>query len=154
MDTADVQVPPWMAAAAGDATATTEANAATSRGRAWKRGKVDGHDPNGLQCRHIDDDGTDMGDHEHVARLQAALNDASVMAAAASGSNAADAVAAAGSAAPQPPTPNLQDLALERRKQEVWDQAQNESVPISMAAFAGVVAEELEEWAAAHLAQF
>ncbi len=149
MDTSEVQVPSWMAQRPG-ATTGTDATAAAPGGRACKRWKVDGADPNGFQGRQTDAAEGGTLDHENAARLQAVVNDASNAAAAAASATPG----AAGTqllGAPQPPTPNLQDLALERRKQQVWDQAQDEGVPVAMEAIAGMVAEELEEWAAAHL---
>ncbi len=149
METSDVQVPTWMSQ---HPTAATDVNAtaATPTGRVCKRWKVEGADPNGFQGRQADDGEGGNLDHENAARLQAAVNDASNAAAAAASATAGVAGAVA-DGTPQPPTPNVQDLALERRKQQIWDQAQDEGVLVSMEAIAGMVAEELEEWAAAHL---
>ncbi len=149
MDTTDAQAPAWMLQQP-PAAAEVGAAAAAPAGRASKRWKVEGADPNGFQGRQVDGGEVGSQEHESAARLQAAVNDASTAASAA-------AAAAAGAArqgmggAPQPPTPNGVDMALEQRKQQIWDQAQDEGVEVSMAAIAGMVAEELEEWAAAHL---
>ncbi len=151
MDTSDAQVPTWMSQRPS---AVTDASAAAAAplGRACKRWKVDGADPHGFQGRQADDgeDGNGNRDHENAARLQAAVSDAS-NAAAAAASAAAGVVGAGTDGVPQPPTPNMHDMALEQRKQQIWDQAQDEGVPVSMETIAGMVAEELEEWAAAHL---
>ncbi len=149
MDTSDAQVPTWMSQrplAATDASAA----AAAPLGRACKRWKVDGADPNGFQGRQADNGEDGSRDHENAARLQAAVSDASSAAAAAAAA-AAGAAGAGMDDVPQPPTPNMQDMALEQRKQQIWDQAQDEGVSVSMETIAGMVAEELEEWAAAHL---
>ncbi len=127
MDTGDVQVPPWM-----DPAAQRDPSAA----RANKRGKPNDEDPNGMQGRHVDAGDDDSGDHENAARLQAAFSDAAMAAAAAT---------------PAPTTPNGVDLALERRKQEVWDLAQDQGAEITCEAIANMASEELEEWATAYL---
>ncbi len=149
MDTTDVQAPAWMHQRP-PAAADVSAAAAAPTGRACKRWKVEGADPNGFQGRQADGGEEGSQEHESAARLQAAVNDAT---------NAATTAAAAAAGAArlgtegthQPPTPNGLDMALERRKQQIWDQAQDEGVVVSMEAIAGMVAEELEEWAAAHL---
>ncbi len=129
MDTADVQVPAWMAQSARDSSQIA---------RADKRGKVDGDDPNGLQGRHVGsaDGGTE--DHANAARLQAAMHDA--------------ATAATSAAAPAPPTPTAAEhAALERRRHEMWDMAQDQGVEVTQQALAGMASEDLEEWATANL---
>ncbi len=127
MDTADVQVPHWMDPAA-------DAQQTQAAARAWKRGRWYGEDPNGSQGRN--QGGGDGGDrdHENTARLQAAIGDATI-----------DAVE------PAPPTPNVADAELNRRRQEVWDLAQDQGVEVTAAAVAQMVSEELEEWATANL---
>ncbi len=149
MDTTDVQAPAWMsqrAPAAADADAATTA----PQGRACKRWKVEGADPNGFQGRQAVGGEEGSQEHEDAARLQATVSDAT-SAAAAAAAVATGAVGQGAEGMPQPPTPSMLDLALERRKQQIWDQAQDEGVSVSMEAIAGMAAEELEEWAAAHL---
>ncbi len=129
MDTTDVQVPTLDAQAARDPGACA---------RADKRGKIDGDDPNGMQGRHVGgaDSGTD--DHANAARLQAAIHDA--------------ATAAASATVPAPPTPTAAEhAALERRRHELWDLAQDQGVEVTHQALAGMASEDLEEWATANL---
>ncbi len=129
MDTADVQVPAWMAQSARDSSQIA---------RADKRGKVDGDDPNGLQGRHVGSANGGTEDHANAARLQAAVHDA--------------ATAATSAAAPAPPTPTAAEhTALERRRHEVWDMAQDQGVEVTQQALAGMASEDLEEWATANL---
>ncbi len=149
MDTTDVQAPAWMSQRP-PAAADADAAAAAPLGRACKRWKVEGADPNGFQGRQPHDGDEGSQEHENAARLQAAVNDAA-HATAATAVATADAARSGMESTPQPPTPNVLDVALERRKQQIWDQAQDEGVSVSMETIAGMVAEELEEWAAAHL---
>ncbi len=129
MDTADVQVPEWMAQTARDPGLCA---------RADKRFKVDGDDPNGLQGRHVGDADSGTDDHANAARLQAAVHDA--------------ATAAASAAMPAPPTPTAAEhAALERRRHEVWDMAQDQGVEVTQQVIAGLASEDLEEWVAANL---
>ncbi len=88
-------------------------------------------------CKGATSGGDDAGvtDHANAARLQAATSDA----------------AAATQGEPAPPTPNLADQALERRKQEVWDLAQDQGVQVTVEAIASMASEELEEWSTKHL---
>ncbi len=89
------------------------------------------------ECRGATSGGDDAGvtDHANAARLQAATNDAAAIA----------------QGEPAPPTPNLADQALERRKQEVWDLAQDQGVQVTVEAIASMASEDLEEWATKHL---
>ncbi len=126
MDTDEVQVPTWMES-------ETPADAAPSR--AWRRRRLDDEDTGGMQGRHVGSDDAGTIDHANAARLQAATS--------------AAAVAPLGE--PAPPTPNLAAQALERRKQEVWDLAQDQGVEVTMDAIANMAAEDLEEWSTKHL---
>ncbi len=88
--------------------------------------------------RHIEDEEDGEGgtaDHENAAKLQAAVNDAT----------------AAAAATPAPPTPNLAEQELEKRRQEIWDLAQDQGAEITCEAIARMASEELEEWASAYL---
>ncbi len=140
MDLRDVQVPRWMrgcGAAAGH-----------DRDRAWKRGRLDG-DGWGYQGRHVDA-AENAGDQEAAARLQAQQHDAVLAAQAA----AAEAGAAAGEATavtPAPPTPNAEDHRLEKRREEVWHQAQVENVAVACSEIAAMSSDELEQWAKENL---
>ncbi len=126
MDTGDVQVPTWWSPAPHTDTAPA---------RAWQRRKLNDEDAGGMQGRHIGGDDAGVTDHANAARLQAATNDA----------------ASTAQAEPAPPTPNLADQALERRKQEVWDLAQDQNVQVTVGAIASMASEELEEWATKYL---
>ncbi len=126
MDTDDVQVPTWWSPAPLDDTAPA---------RAWRRRKLNDEDAGGMQGRHVGGEDVAVTDHANAARLQAATSDA----------------AAAAQVEPAPPTPNLADQALERRKQEVWDLAQDQNVQVTVGAIASMASEELEEWATKHL---
>ncbi len=149
MDTSDAQAPTWMSQHP-PATTTTDAATMPPAGRACKRWKVDGADPNGFQGRQANEGEAGSHEHESAARLQAAVSDATSAACAAAAATAGAARLAA-EGTNMPPTPNGVDVALERRKQQIWDQAQDEGVEVSMETIANMVAEELEEWAAAHL---
>ncbi len=128
MDTSDIQVPQWMRNSA-DAD-----DGSTWDDRSWKRGRGHGDEPSGVQGRHAAFEEV-PADHEAAARLQAMVQD---------GTAAAAALAAQS-------TPVVEDAALEKRKQEVWDQAQNDSVPVSYETIASMDAATLEEWATANL---
>ncbi len=54
-------------------------------------------------------------------------------------------------AAPAPPTPNMAELALERKRQEVWDLAQDQGKEITCEAISRMSMEELDEWQTAYL---
>ncbi len=113
MDTRDVGVPPWIASAAavgGDGACSA---------RVPKRWRKDAEDANGVQGRHASVDEVPQ-DHEQAARLQAAVNDA----------------ARAAAVVPAPPTPNIEEMALERKRQEVWDLAQDQGAEITCEAIA------------------
>ncbi len=126
MDTDDVQVPTWMA---------PEPQADAAPARAWQRRKLNNEDAGGMQGRHVGGDDAGVVDHANAARLQAATNDA----------------AAASLGEPAPPTPNLAAQALERRKQEVWDLAQDQGAQVTVEAIANMAAEDLEEWSTKNL---
>ncbi len=128
MDTGEIQVPTWMA---------QEDQAKVTPSRAWQRRKLGNEDPSGMQGRHVGENDADAGNHEGAARLQAAISDATMAAV----------------EVPAPPTPNLAAIALENRKQAVWDSAQDQGVEVAMETIAKMDAESLEEWAAAYLDQ-
>ncbi len=135
MDTSDAQAPHWISG---------QGNAATgpSWDRAWKRGRRATQDVHGMQGRHVAPEGADVADHEDTARLQAAHQDAAASAAAATAPS------------PAPPTPVAADNpALERRKQAVWDMAQDQGVAIASEDIARMSSGELEDWAIANLDQ-
>ncbi len=133
MDTGEIQVPEWIR----DPSAETH--------RAWKRGRRAGEDPNGLQGRSADASSCET-DHENAAILQAQCSDAAAAAAAVAAAAMADGNC--------PPTPQFVDQELEKRKQDIWDQAQNDGIEITCEAIANMAREELEEWAAAHLSEY
>ncbi len=143
MDTADVQVPPWM---------QPEASRSTWDYRAWKRGRREDQDAQGTQGRQLGDESI-SDDHERAARLQAQCQDAAALAAGAAQQQQQQQHQQLQLAGPAAPTPEIVDQELEDRKQAVWDQAQSEGVEISCQAIASMAREELEEWAAAHLEQ-
>ncbi len=130
MDTSDAKAPPWIynPADGGDGVAWG--------GRAWKKGRW--HDTSGddAQGRHHHGDGggegRSSGTHEQAHQHDAATPTA---------------------VPPAPPTPTPEEVALNQRRQAVWDQAQNESVEVSCEDLLRMSAEELEAWAAAHLGQ-
>ncbi len=126
MDTSDVWAPSWMEPA-------PHTDAAPAR--AWQRRKLNNEDAGGMQGRHVGTDDAGTIDHANAARLQAATNDA----------------ATAQLVEPAPPTPNLAQQALERRKQEVWDLAQDQGIQVTMEAIANMAAEDLEEWSTKNL---
>ncbi len=88
-----------------------------------------------MQGRHVGSSDVDARNHEEAARLQAAVADAS----------------AGTTATPAPPTPNLAQLALEKRKQEVWDLAQDQGVEVASDVIAQMDEATLEEWATTNL---
>ncbi len=126
MDTADVQVPLCMA---------HDGQSAVGPARAWQRRKLNNGDAGGVEGRHVGAADEDAGHHEEAARVQAAINDAG----------------AAAPTVPAPPTPNLAAIALEKRKQEVWDLAQDQDIEVAMETIAKMDAETLEEWATKNL---
>ncbi len=103
--------------------------------RAWQRRELNNGDPSGTQGRHGGDDVADAGSHEAAARMQAA----------------AAGTAGASGTTPAPPTPNRAAMALAKRKQEMWDIAQDQIIQITVEAIANMASEEREEWATAHL---
>ncbi len=141
MDTADVQVPTWMR------TEGTEAGAWDVR--AWKRGRLAGANPQGMQGRHgICEEAA--GDHERMAQLQAMQADAAAAAATAT----ADASGTQGTMVPAPQTPLAAHHAkamLDKRKEEIWHAAQDEEVEVTLDQILAMGADELEAWAAAHI---
>ncbi len=127
MDTADVQAPRWY---------DCEASADGPYARANKRRAVDGEDPNGPQGRHVGASDVEAEDHANAAALQAAVSDA----------------AAAVVAVPAPGTPTAAEhAALEDRRREVWDMAQDQEIAVSQQAIACMGAQELEAWVSANL---
>ncbi len=128
MDTAEVSAP------AGYGAAASGTDGGPPQGRVPKRWRKEGEDENGVQGRHADP--ADVpADHERAARLQAAASDA----------------AAAGGPVPAPPTPNLALVALEQKRQEIWDLAQDQGAEVSYEAVAQMSMQQLEEWKVAHL---
>ncbi len=126
MDTTDARVPAWLEPNQSDA----------AYARANKRRACEGDDPNGMQGRHAGavDDGMEV--HEDTARLQAAASDTAMEAA----------------AWPAPPTPTAEEhAALEARRQEAWDLAQDQGVEVSQETIAKMGADDLEEWITTNL---
>ncbi len=127
MDTTETRAPTWIEPAGqGDG----------AFARASKRRALEDDDPNGLQGRHIGttDGGTE--DHENAGKLQAATNDAAMES----------------PTLPAPPTPSAEEhAALERRRQEAWDLAQDQDVQVSHETIARMGSEELEEWITTNL---
>ncbi len=139
MDTADVAAPRWMRGDAGDGTTWGE--------QAWKRGRwnTDRHLGGQGALFHVDGAATDVG---RAAQPQTSPNGAAAAVTNAVGEADANSSAAAA------PTPQLQDpaqQALERRKQEVWDAAQDEGVEVTCDEIARMDALQLEQWAATHI---
>ncbi len=128
MDTAEVAAPEWMEGAA------SEGGDSTAAARAHKRWRKEAEDAGGVQGRQANSWEVPQ-DHEQAARLQAAVSDA----------------ARASGAVPAPPTPNLAEQALERKRQEVWDLAQDQGAEITCEAIARMSMAELEEWQTAYL---
>ncbi len=127
MDTAEVSAPSWMAPGGQGAAAIARAN---------KRRALEEDDPNGLQGRHVGSTDEATVDHANAARLQAAFSDA--------------ALAAVGQ--PAPPTPTAEaHAALEDRRREAWDLAQDQEVMVSQDEIARMSSDELEAWIAANL---
>ncbi len=129
MDTSDVQVPYWMR--------SQSEQDGTTLGRAWKRGHDGTAAQSGTQGRHAaaasGDDLEAIRAHEAVATLQASLQDAAHNDAGTQGATA------------------RADAALDARRQQVWDQAQLESVAVAYQDIASASAEELEKWALENL---
>ncbi len=135
MDTSDAHAPYWIGG-------RDEAAAGSSWDRAWKRGRRASQDARGTQGRHVAPEEPAIEEHEEEARRQAAHQDA------------AAAAAATPALAPAPPTPVVADNpALERRKQAVWDLAQDQGVAIASEDIARMSSGELEDWALANLDQ-
>ncbi len=128
MDTTEVAAPAWMQGAA------SEGGHGEAMARAHKRWRRETEDAGGVQGRQANSWEVPQ-DHEQAARLQAAFSDA----------------ARASEAAPAPPTPNLAEQALERKRQEVWDLAQDQGAEITCEAIACMSMAELEEWQTAYL---
>ncbi len=146
MDTADISVPQhgpqWMRS-------STAADGSAWSHRAWKRGRFYGVPEGGIQGRHlVAEEAT--ADQEQAAQLQAQHQDAAAAAAAAA--EAAAAAAAANILDEAPPADGIASLALERRKQELWDAAQEEGVEVSCETIANMSSEELEQWAKENIA--
>ncbi len=135
MELCDVQVPLWMRGC--------RPAAGHDRDPAWKRGRFDCGGW-GIQGRHADD-ASNGGDQGAAAGPQFQQHDAATGAAAG---------AAAGEAAvdaPVPPTPNAEDYRLDKRKEEVWHQAQAENVAVACSEIAAMSSDELERWAKENL---
>ncbi len=130
MDTDDVAVPEWMAGAAATA-AGDDGEAALRANKRWRKAA---EDPGGVQGRQADY-GAVPHDHEQAARLQAALCDA----------------ARSQVATPAPPTPNLAEQALECKRKEVWDLAQDQGAEVTYEAISSMSLAELDEWQTAYL---
>ncbi len=128
MDTEDVAVPEWME---GAAATESDGEAAPRANKRWKKAA---EDPGGVQGRQADSRAVPH-DHEQAARLQAAVCDA----------------ARAHAATPAPPTPNLAEQALERKRKEVWDLAQDQGAEVTYEAISCMSMAELEEWQVAYL---
>ncbi len=128
MDTAEVAAPAWIHGAASGG------HGGEAMSRAPKRWRREADDDGGVQGRQANSWEVPQ-DHEQAARLQAAVNEAE----------------RASAAAPAPPTPNMAELALERKRQEVWDLAQDQGAEISSETIANMSMAELEEWQAATL---
>ncbi len=134
MDTGDVQAPPWIGSGADARHGSTW----IWSDRSWKRGRWYGQDASGMQGRHNAHEDPNMEDHERAACLQAAHQDAAL----------------AATNQPAPPTPVVaENPALERRKQAIWDLAQDQEVPITSDEIARMSSGELEDWAIANLDQ-
>ncbi len=149
MDTGDVQVPSWMRAEGCDDTQWGY--------RSWKRGRREAEDAAGLQGRLVGGGASsEARDHESTALLQAQVQDARAQQQQQQQQQQhqprdQQQPAAVGAEGPAPPTPRAEDHALEERRRAVWDQAQNDGVPIAAEDLAGMDSATLEEWAAAHL---
>ncbi len=128
MDTGDIAVPSWYPAGGRGE------DDSAGHDRANKRWRKQDEDPNGVQGRHANPAEV-PSDHENAARLQAAVASA----------------ATAGAAVPAPPTPNLALEALERRRQEIWDLAQDQGAEISSDTIAQMSMEQLDRWQTEYL---
>ncbi len=144
MDTRDVQAPHWVRTSAADDGDDRWGPPAWKRGRRWDH---DGY--GGVQGQHATAWGAPC-DQTMGMGTQARHQDVQMAVAAAA---AAPAPATAAGDTPAPPTPTAEEHALQQRRQAVWDQAQVEGVQIAAATIAAMAAEELEEWARAHLNQ-
>ncbi len=127
LDTTDAQAPGWFEG---------EGSADGAYARANKRRAVDGEDPNGPQGRHIGANDAEAEDHANAAALQAAVSDAAV----------------ANATGPAPATPTAAEhAALEDRRRQVWDMAQDQEIAVSQQTIACMGAHELEAWVSANL---
>ncbi len=127
MDTTDAQAPRWFEG---------EGSIDGPYARASKRRAVEGEDPNGSQGRHVGANDVEAEDHANAATLQAAVCDA----------------AATAVTGPAPATPTAAEhAALEDRRREVWDMAQDQEIAVSQQAIACMGALELEAWVSANL---
>ncbi len=131
MDTSDAQAPSWMRAS------TDDGGDPHAEGRAGKKGR--------WQTSGCDD-------QLALARGGAEATEAACQGTQVLRDQSIGAVAAS-SGPPAPPTPTPEEVALNQRRQAVWDQAQNEGVVVSCEQLLHMSAGELEEWAAAHLEQ-
>ncbi len=126
MDTSESRAPAWLG--------TNQADAAYAR--ANKRRACEGDDPNGMQGRHAGAMDGDTEIHEDAARSQAAASHAAMEV----------------DTRPAPPTPTAEEhAALEGRRREAWDLAQDQGVQVSYETIAAMASEELEEWTTANL---
>ncbi len=128
MDTAEVAVPSWLDAP------QREDRAEAGYSRTPKHRRRDGEDDDGVQGRHVGEDGVPR-DHAQAARLQAAVSDA----------------ARGALATPAPPTPNLAEMALEAKRREIWDLAQEQGAQISYEEVTTMSMGQLDDWKAACL---
>ncbi len=128
MDTADITIPQWLATP-GQWGSDDHAHARANK--RWRRND-DGTD--GACDWHRGGSGTHRG-HDGAAPPQV------------DGTGAAS----SGAAAPAPPTPNVADMALERRRQEAWDYAQDQGAQVAYEDIARMSLEELDEWQASCL---
>ncbi len=129
MDTTEVQAPSWY---------RLQDEATTPPPRAAQRRRIEGEDPNGLQGRYTGGRADGVAEHEAAARMQAEIGDAA-------------AAASTTASSPAPPTPTAAEHALEQRKQEIWDMAQDQHVQVAVAEIAAMAEDELEAWASANL---
>ncbi len=131
MDTGDIQIPYWMHSGQhGRDDSGTQWGAPF-----WKRGRRAHESPYGTQGRYADDDEVTM---DNASAAAASASPAPADAGSGGSEEAAGAAAAAAAA-------------LERRKQEVWDLAQEEGAVVSCEQIASMDAATLEEWASTNL---
>ncbi len=125
MDTAEVAAPPWMGAS------QRQDRVEDGYSRTPKLRRRSGEEDDGVQGRHVGEEGVPC-DHAQAARLQAAVSDA----------------ARGAATAPAPPTPNLAEMALEAKRREIWDLAQEQGAQISYAEVTAMSLAQLDEWKA------